>query len=187
MDQIVRDPARMPDGWVLNPADRAIIAAKHHASRLSFAVLLLFFRGRGRFPRHSLEIGVEAIAAIAKQVNAPIEPFDVLDISNRTLKRHRAEIRELLGFREATVADGEALADWLRDHAVMDSRNIDQLTIAAEARCRSLNIEPPATDRIERMIRAAINAFDDRFCAGIIERMPVAVQTQLDALLETGR
>ena len=184
MDQIVRDDARMPDGWVLNHADRAIIAAKHHASRLSFAVLLLFFRGRGRFPRHSLEIGVEAIAAIAKQVNAPIEPFDVLDISNRTLKRHRAEIRELLGFREATVADGEALADWLRDHAVMDSRNIDQLTIAAEARCRSLNIEPPATDRIERMIRAAINAFDDRFCAGIIERMPVAVQTKLDALLK---
>jgi hypothetical protein len=40
-----------------------------------------------------------------------------------TLKRHRAEIRALSGARETTVADGEALTDWLRDHAVADSRD----------------------------------------------------------------
>jgi Domain of unknown function (DUF4158) len=64
-------------------------------------VLLLFSRAYGRFPRHSFEIGAEAVAAIAQQVDAPIEPFEVLAMSDRTLKRHRAEIRELLGFREA--------------------------------------------------------------------------------------
>ena len=184
MDQIARDDARMPDGWVLNPADRAVIAAKHRAARLPFAVLLHFYRAHGRFPRHGLEIETKTIAAIAKQVDAPIEAFDVLDMSDRTLRRHRAEIRTLLGFREATVADGEVLADWLRDHAVKDSRDISQLTVAAETHCRLLNIEPPATDRVERIIRAAIHAFDDRFCTGIVERLPAAVQTRLDALLK---
>ena len=174
----------MPDRWVLNPTDRAVIASKHHASRLPFAVLLLFYRAHGRFPHHGLEIEAKAIAAVANQVDTPIGAFDVLDMNDRTLRRHRAEIRTLLGFREATVADGEALADWLRDHAVKDGRDIGQLTVAAEARCRSLNIEPPATDRIGRIIRAAIHAFDDRFCAGIAERLPSAVRANLDDLLK---
>jgi hypothetical protein len=56
----------MPDGWVLNPTDRAVIAAKHRAGRLPFAVLLLFYRAHGRFPRHALEIETETIATIAK-------------------------------------------------------------------------------------------------------------------------
>jgi len=56
MDKIVRNDARMPDGWVLNSADRAVIAAKSRANRLTFAVLLLFFRTHGRFPRNVEEV-----------------------------------------------------------------------------------------------------------------------------------
>ena len=56
MDQIVRTDARIPDGWVLTPADRAAIVAKSRANRLTFAVLLLFFRTRGRFPRNVEEV-----------------------------------------------------------------------------------------------------------------------------------
>ena len=109
-----------------------------------------------------------------------MEPGDhaTQDMASRTWKRHRAEIRTLLGFREATVADGEALSDWLRDHAVKNTRDIGQLAVAAETRCRSLNIEPPATDRVERIVKAAVHAFDDRFCAGIIERLPAVVEAQ---------
>src|SRR5215204_4504465 len=35
----------------LTPADYALIGAKSRANRLGFAVMLLFFRERGRFPR----------------------------------------------------------------------------------------------------------------------------------------
>ena len=37
--------------WRFIPADRARIDAKSRANRLGFAVMLLFFRERGRFPR----------------------------------------------------------------------------------------------------------------------------------------
>lgn len=36
-------------------------------------------------------------------------------VLGRTLEGRRAEIRALLGFREATVADADALGAWLRD------------------------------------------------------------------------
>ena len=169
---------------MLTLSDQTLVMTKSGANRLPFAVLLLFYRLHGRFPTTPEEIDEAAVARIARQLG--MEPGDhaTQDMASRTWKRHRAEIRTLLGFREATVADGEALSDWLRDHALKNTRDIGQLTVAAEAHCRSLNVEPPATDRVERIIRAAVHAFDDRFCAGIIERLPTAVQIGLDDLLK---
>src|SRR4051794_8883596 len=69
----------------------------------------------------------------------------------------------LFAFREATVADAEALEVWLRDHAVTETRDIDRLAAALEERCRAIAIEPPTPDRIERIVRAAIHAHEERF------------------------
>ena len=180
MDQIARDPS---ESWALGPTDKAVVAAKRRTSQLSFAVLLLFYRSHGRFPRRASEIELETIVAVAGQIGAPVEPIDVVDLGDRTLKRHRAEIRALLGFREATVADGEALTEWLSNHAVADSRDTVELTSALERRCRVLKIEPPGADRIERIVRAALHAHDERFCADIHRRLPPDTRTRLDALL----
>jgi Domain of unknown function (DUF4158) len=180
MDQIVLERS---EGWALGLADQAVVVAKRRASRLSFAVLLLFYRAYGRFPRRASEIETEAIVAVARQIDVPIVPFDVIDMGDRTLKRHRAEIRTMLGFREATVTDGEALTDWLRDHAVADSRDMAALTIALEQRCRAVKIEPPGADRIERIVRAALHAHDEQFCGEMHRRLSPATRTRLDALL----
>ena len=137
-----------PDGWTLSPTDQPLIAAKSRTNRLSFAVLLLFFRAHGRFPRAPEEIEPDAVANVERQLGNGLAPAKFPDVSGRTGERHRAEIRTLLGFREATVADGEALTEWLRDHVVADSRDIDQLTNALEHHCRTLRIEPPGAERM---------------------------------------
>jgi hypothetical protein len=80
--------------------------------------------------------------------------------SDRTAERYRAEISELLGFREATVADAEGLTEWLRDHAVADTRDICQLTALLKDCCRALRIQPPAPDRVERIVRGALSVYD---------------------------
>ena len=49
--------------------------------------------------------GVISAVALQLDVQAPSHTPGLL--SDRTAERHRAEIRTLLGFREATVADGE--------------------------------------------------------------------------------
>jgi TnpA family transposase len=50
-------------------------------------------------------------------------------------------------------------------------------------RCRELQIEPPSADRIDRTVRAAIHAHDERFYTGILNRLVPATRSRLDALL----
>ncbi len=86
------------------------------------------------------------MAELARSLGMPepsvAEPL-LPDAADRTAERQRAEIRALLGFREAGVADAEALGTWLRDNAVARSRDPVELAADAEARCRALRIEPP--------------------------------------------
>jgi hypothetical protein len=78
--------------------DKALIAAKSHVNRLGFAVLLVFFRDRGRFPRIVSEINGDSVKELATRFNLE----GVLDyatiINGRTAQRYRAEIRSRFGF-----------------------------------------------------------------------------------------
>jgi len=106
--------------WDLSPADRLLVEAKRWGSRLRFAVMLLFYRARGRFPRAAAEVDDDAVTDLARTLGVPAPlPGALLlpEDADRTAERQRAEICALLGFREATVADAEALGAWLRDTA----------------------------------------------------------------------
>ena len=133
---------------------------KHHGNRLGFAVLLAFFRNQGRFPRPASEIDQLFVAEIAQQLAIAAPSGFAPGLAGRTAERHRAEIRALAGFREASVADAALLEDWLRDQVAAVGAVPDQLIALLETRCRVLSIEPPAADRIDRIVRAAIRAHD---------------------------
>lgn len=137
------------DQWVLTPAERSLVMAKNRANRLGFAILLTFFRERGRFPRDESEIETQGVALLSQQLEVPI-PIDGEAIpTGRTAERLRAEIRVRFGFREVTVADGEMLTAWLRDHVAGEvGGDIDPMVARLEARCKELSIEPPTPDRI---------------------------------------
>ncbi|HKG77706.1 MAG TPA: DUF4158 domain-containing protein, partial [Beijerinckiaceae bacterium] len=155
-----------------------------------FAVMLLFFRERGRFPRGPGEVDAGIIAELARGLDVPEPNPDALfpfGAAERTLERQRAEIRALFAFREATIADAEALGIWLRDHAVAGTRDIGRLAAALEERCRAIAIEPPTPDRIERIVRAAIHAHEERFAATVHDRLPPEARKRLDGLLHPAR
>ena len=121
---------------------------------------------------------------VARQIASGAAPHDGLDLAARTLERHRAEIRALFGYREATVADAEALEDWLRDQAAVVGAVPDHLVARLEARCRELAIEPPSADRVERIVRAAIRAHEERLYARIRARLTPETRARLEALLQ---
>ena len=177
MDTLTHEPASPGEGgWHLAPADHALVAAKSRVNRLRFAVMLLFFRDRGRFPRGADILDPEAMARLASALNVPLPPEPVaFDVGDRTLERQRSEIRALFDFREATVADAAALGTWLCDHAVAQSRDHDRLAAELEAHCRTLRIEPPAPDRVERIVRGAVRAYEYRFTTGIYGRLATEV------------
>jgi hypothetical protein len=117
----------------LSRSDLDLVRTKRSdANRLGFAVLLLHFRKHGQFPRTDCQLERGLAPDVMAQLGIATASLGTIELTDRTAERHRAEIRTLLGFREATVADGEALTEWLRDHAVSDSRDIAELTSALE-------------------------------------------------------
>jgi len=174
------------DQWLLASAERELVMTKNRANRLGFAILLTFFRERGRFPRDETEVEAQGIAALSKQLDMPTPIHGETFLTGRTAERLRAEIRIRFGFREATVADAEMLTEWLRDHVADEvGGEIEPMIERLEARCRELAIEPPTSDRMERFARSALRAYEDRFHTGVFERLPPVTRDHLDALLRS--
>ena len=171
------------EAWMLTMEDRTSAMTKNGASRLRFAVLLLFYRAYGRFPSAPEEIDSEAVALVARQLGLEPEDRNYVDMTSRTGKRHRTEIRSLLGFHEASVTDATVLEAWLRDQIPSTGVIHDQLIALVEARCRELLIEAPAPDRIDRIVRAAIRAHEERFHASVVNRLTSETRERLEALL----
>ena len=96
--------------WTLDVEDRTLLDNKTGATRLGFAVLLKFFRREGRFPQHKHEVPGIVITFLATQVGVDATAYMQYVWQGRTIEYHRAQIREALGFRESSVADGEQIA-----------------------------------------------------------------------------
>lgn len=95
--------------------------AKSRVNRLKFALLLLFFRDRRRFPRSESEIDKNWVKEIASRLNLEESlNYDAL-IHGRSVERYRSEIRLRFGFQEATVNDADMLTNWLCDLAAPDA------------------------------------------------------------------
>lgn len=73
---------------------------------------------------------------------------------------------------------------WLQAHCVANERNPERVKRAALARFRDLRIEPPAPDRVDRLVRSAIASHEEVLCATVIERSPPETRARLEALLQ---
>jgi TnpA family transposase len=175
----------LAERWTLDAGNWELLANKTGATRLGFAALLKFFEAEGRFPRKREELPTAAIRFLAQQVHVPAEAWDQYRWTGRTLEYHRAQIRAALGFREGGIEDLDAMREWLLEGLLYHERNTERLKEAIAARCRDLRIEPFASDRVDRLIRSAIAAFEEEFCHGLTGTLPAAAQQGLDALLLT--
>lgn len=165
------DGSSTEDQWTLALVERELVMTKSRANRLGFAILLTFFRERGRFPRDEAEVETQGIAVLSKQLDVPTPIDGEAFLTGRTAERLRAEIRVRFGFREATVADADMLTVWLRDHVAGEAGGeIEPMIERLELRCRELTIEPPSPDRVERIARTALRAHEDRFHNSVYEQ-----------------
>jgi hypothetical protein len=171
--------------WSLQPSELALVEHKEGANRLGFALLLKYFQIDGRFPRQKHDVPVSAIAFVAEQVDVPIDRYPAYDWFGRTIKQHRADIRAFLGVRESTVRDAKQVAAWLVSHALPHDHQLEHLKVTAATRFRELQLEPPTPDRMERLVRSALHAYEQQFCAAIHAKLAPQTLLQMDALLST--
>ena len=180
------DTVELVENFTLLPEEMALLENKtEENNRLGFAVLLKFFQISARFPHSKQEVPKLVVSYIARLLGVSPRLFKQYEWVGRTFERHRAEIREFLGFREFTVADGEELTAWLCDKVLPYERNASSLESAVYERLRSLKLEPPTSLRIERLIRSAVKTTEKKFCADIFKQLSVFSLRKMDALLNT--
>ncbi len=150
---------------------------------LGAACLLKYFQYEGRFPDQKQDIPPIVIVHLAKPLGVIPEKIIPYDWEGRTIKAHRAAIRAFLSVHEATLADEEALIEWLCQEVVAEQRQEEALIASLYTRCKEQLIDPPTPDRVRRLVHTAIHRFDERLCATVMQRLSQETRTRLDALL----
>lgn len=167
--------------WTLIDEDWRLVGNKSGPTRLGFALLLKFFELEARFPIESDELPPAAVLYVAAQVGVDHALLADYPWAGRTIKYHRAQIRDALGFREFTRGDEDKLAEWLADEVCPVELRDAQLREALAVRCRSERIEPPG--RSDRIVGAARSLFEKSFCDRVVLRLGEACADRLEALI----
>ena len=177
------DQDELIDCWTLVGDEVKLVATKRGAAKLGFALLLRFYTERGRFPRGRSEIPDNAVDYVARQVGVERTEMAFYDLAGRTSKAHRAQIRAALGFRECTVADADAVTEWLVAGVTQVERTVERVREQALARCRVQRIEPPTAGRLDRMVRSALHRGEELLFIRVAARLDEAVKARLLELI----
>ncbi|HZU70761.1 MAG TPA: Tn3 family transposase [Ktedonobacteraceae bacterium] len=178
------DIEELIEHFTLVEDDLKILTNKTGATRLGCAILLKCFQLEGRFPHAKYEIPRSVVDYLAHQLKLDAALFQQYDWEGRTIKLHRAQIREELGFREATAADSDAISAWLVNTHLSRDQHIDHLKAKVLTEFRERKIEPPTADRIERLIHSACATYEQALFANALQRLSPETRTRLDALLD---
>jgi hypothetical protein len=118
-------------------------------------------------------VPIAVVDYLAHQLKLDAALLGQYDWTGRTSAEHRTQIRTHLKFREATAADSEAVSTWLVQQVLASDQHPDHLKAKVLARFRELQIEPPTSDRMERLIRSAGATFEQTFFTGKARRRPL--------------
>ncbi len=171
--------------WTLLDEDRDLLVGKRGATALGFALLLKHYSRYGRFPRGRSEVPDEVIAFVARQLGVAAVDLGFYEWAGSTIEYHRAQVRDHLGYRLATVADQETLTGWLSEAVAQAERRPDRVRDELLAEFRRLRIEPPTAGRLLRMVRSALRTAERNWASRIEGRLGPAAAARLLTLIAT--
>ena len=171
--------------WTILSNELALLGNKTGVTRLGFAVFLKYFQLYAHFPPAQPDIPSVIINHIASQVNVSPEEYQHYNWSGRMARYHRNQIREFFGFRKAQVKDAKALVHWLVENVVHREAELEPLKEIVIERFRDLKIEPLTLGRIERLIRSALNIYENQLFQSTLKKLSPECRTAIDVLLQT--
>jgi len=160
-----------------------LLAGKRGAAALGCALLLKFYSRLGSFPRSRAELPETVIGFVARQVGVEAAVLGSYEWWGRTVEYHRAEIREHLGFRVATVADQQRLTSWLASRVAHAERREDRVREELLAQFCAERIEAPTPGRVLRMVRSALRTTEQTWTARISARLDGLIRARVLALI----
>ena len=179
------DTEELIEHWTLLPQELELVENKVGVNKIGFALLLKHFQIFASFPDNSSSIPQIIISYIASQLNVPESAYSDYDFKGRSARVYRAEIRSLFDFRVATVTDSEQMRDWLVKEILPSEQKFEAIREIVSQRWRELQLEPPTTPQVERLIRSAIHQYETNFCNQTLSRLTPSIIEQIDILLTT--
>src|SRR5215469_14876833 len=165
-------PDELARYWTLAPDEQRLLGSNTASStQLSTAVLLKSFQLEGRFPERRADVAGSAVEHLANQIGVPPEVYFDGDWSGRTQRRQRARIREYCGFRSFRGRDESGLVGWLSPRVTSLNAEAEALKAAAYDHLRSRHIEPPAPDRLRRLLEMTVRQREEQFVKQTFARL----------------
>lgn len=148
-----------------NLDDEELILAKSKNSdknKLGFAVLLKHFQLEGHYPKHIQFVDPILIKSLASQLNVNPSFIKNFNWEGRSIERFRGEIRELTGFRKATIRDSEKLIEWLMEKVFPQAPKRSEYIEYAYEYFQAQKIEPFTSNELERYIQSAHSKYEEQ-------------------------
>jgi TnpA family transposase len=152
-------------------------------NKLIAATMLKFFQLENHYPDKDNPPYPELISSLIQQLGIPDIDTKITLWEPRKTERFRYEIRQLLKYREATKADGEALVAFLikKSH---DLFTIDHYRAIAYQFFKEHQTEPLSSERVDRHIRSAMHRFEKEIFGSIDAGLSKEARAAMDLLFD---
>lgn len=188
-------PAELLHFFTLTEEELALVGNKSGPTRLGFAALLKFFQYAGRFPLFKNEIPPVVLQHLTPQVEVEWEEYLRYDWRGRSVKYHRQQIRQFVGFGEATHKDLQSAQDWLSDlfEPNRTSVTVANLSVILEEESlvaafyhyfRLHKLEPLSSDQLIRAAHTVLRWHEATLFTRLAAKIPELCRQELDQLLE---
>ena len=169
--------------FTLLPEEVNFLGINAPHNHLGKALLLKYFQHEGRFPERQSELRPAIVEYVAQQLGVTPEVLQTYHWDGRTIKEHRRQIRELLGFHPATLVDQGELRTWLIEEVLPHEHRPVYLTQLAYQHLRELQIEPPTQGRMDRLVISAVYEYEQTFFDTIAARLSAESKAKLRDLI----
>lgn len=169
--------------WSLEPGDEHLLFHKEKRRRLGLLAQLAFYRRYRRFPEQRGDFAPAVVAHLADQIHASVESLDDYGWNDRTGRRHREWILELLGVRPFDKVAKDAFRIWLLTDALPREPKDDALDESIGEWLARAQVERPTSARFDRLVRAVRHEREKSVFDHVVARLDDGACRRLDELL----
>lgn len=171
--------------WHLSDQKHQFIKQYRGVNRLKCAALLKYYQIEGRLPEKFSDIPDVGRRILSESLQVPDDVDPDYDYMDRTGKRLRQTIRDLLEIRNSLPEDWNAAQSDLVDVCFHDFDAESDLPQLLKQWFQDRNIERPTVLREERILNAVRVSFEERRYQHIADQISDACKQSLDDLLKT--
>jgi hypothetical protein len=169
--------------FTLLPPEIDFLGSNNSHNHLGKALVLKFFQSWGRFPEGENEFTPAIVGYVAQQLNLPPEVIKQYNFNGRTISFHRSQIRYLLGFQKPTLADEDALRDWMVGKVIPHEHRGVYLEQLCYQRLLKAYIEAPTKGKMGRLIKSVLHRYEQSFFADTAAHLSPSVKENLRQLI----